>query len=136
MILSALRLEVFHRASRVVFFPRLCQHIGQLVREISTCQAHGLVRANIGYRWHVQRVPPSRVVHGNERNSWLVWLAMAIHYGWWVHVKEDTSFSLTWLRDHLSPDRPVRILCAPRLAAQYQSVLSQERGEFLELGFR
>lgn len=56
---------------------------------------------------------------------------------WMVrHLKEDASFLLTWLRDHLHPDRLVRILCAPRLAAQHQSVLSQERGEFIELSFR
>lgn len=135
MILSALCPEIFHWAPRVVFFPRLCQHFGQLVREISTCQAHGLIRADGGYRWHVQRVPASRAVHGNERNSWLVWLEMAIHYGRWVHLKEDASFPLTWLRDYLNPDRLVRILCAPRLAAQHQGVLSQERGEFFEMAF-
>lgn len=51
-------------------------------------------------------------------------------------MKEDASLLLTWVRDHLNPDCLVRILCAPRLASQYKSVLSQERGKFFEQGFR
>lgn len=64
------------------------------------------------------------------------WRWLFIMDGVCFHIKEDASFPLTWLRDHLNPDRLVRIFCAPRLAAQHQSVLSQERGEFLEPVFR